>query len=47
VYLTREVRPDLIVPPETFEAHLCTISEIYPQRAKTYISNVLDAVFAG
>ncbi len=40
-------RPDLIVPPNLFQAHMRTTSEIYHRHAKTYISALLDAVATG
>jgi hypothetical protein len=40
-------RPDLIVPPELFRAHIRTTSEIYHRHGSSYISALLDAVAAG
>lgn len=40
-------RPDLIVPPELFQAHIRTTSEIYHHHGRSYISELLDAVEAG
>ncbi|WP_339638141.1 hypothetical protein [uncultured Sulfitobacter sp.] len=39
--------PDLLVPPDNFEPHLRTISEIYDRRAEAFVSDLFDAVVAG
>jgi len=43
----RRNRPDLVVPPELFRAHLRTTSEIYHRHGKPYIEALLDAVANG